>query len=275
MDAETRDRLAAIGDTPDDAFPLFEAALWLARARRPDLNPAPYRRHLDRLTEEVRAHADEARPSTEAMREALVQVLARRYGYGGNEAAFEDLDAADIARVVDRRIGLPVALGILYIEVCARLGWPLSGIDFPGRFVVRLGAGPDTRLIDLFDGPRDLDAPALRGVLKAVAGPQAELEPRHLEVMTPRRVVLRLEDNIRVRQMQRGQLAAAADTLEAMLLVAPGAGHLWREAAMVNARLDRIQTAVAQLEEFLRRAPGGDGGYQTSLLLQELRARLN
>jgi len=275
VDAETRGRLRDIGEIPDDAFPLFDAALWLARARRPGLNLAPYRRHLDRVTAEVRDHAGEARPATALMREALVQVVARRYGYGGNDSAFEDLEAADLPRVIDRRFGLPVALGVLYIEVAARLGWPLCGIDFPGRFVVRLGAGGDVRVIDLFDGPRDLDAPALRQVLKAVAGPETELEPRFMAEMTGRRVVLRLEDNIRVRQMQRGDLAGAADTLEAMLLVAPGAGHLWREAGLVNAQLERIQTAAAQLEEYLRRAPGADGGYQTSLLLQELRARLN
>lgn len=272
---DIRDRLREIGDAPDDAFPLSEAALCLAHARRPGLNLSPYRRHLDRLTAEVRAHAGEERPAVDGMREALVQVLARRYGYGGNDSAFEDLAAADLARVIDRRIGLPVALGILYIEVATRLGWPLAGVDFPGRFVVRLGAGTDVRVIDLFDGPTDLDAPALRALLKAVAGPEAELEPRFLEAMTPRRVLLRLEDNIRVRQMRRGDLAGAAETLEGMLLVAPGAGHLWREAGLVNARLDRLQTAVAQLEEYLKRAPGADGGYQASLLLQELRARLN
>ena len=209
------------------------------------------------------------------MREALVEVLARRYGYGGNDAVFDDLEAADLTRVIDRRRGLPVALGILYLHVCEEVGWPLVGIDFPGRFLMRLGDGAGRLMVDPFDDLQVLAAPDLRALLKAVSGPDAELTPDRMAEMTGRRVILRLEDNIRLRQMQRGDLADAAETLDAMLLVAPGVDFLWREAGLVNARLGHLQRAVAALETYLAQAPGAEQGYQVSLLLQELRARLN
>lgn len=275
MEAEAQSRLGEIGRLPDPAFPLADCALWLARATQPGLNLEPYRRHLTRLAEDVADFAGAAEVDPAAMRDALLQVVVRRYGYGGNEAVFDDLDAANLSRVIDSRRGLPVALGILYLDICGRLGWPLVGIDFPGRFVLRLGDGAGRLVVDPFEDLRPLDAQALRALLKAVIGPQAELTPNHMVEMTGRRVVLRLEDNIRVRQMRRGDLAAAAETLEAMLLVAPEDGVLWREAGVVNARLGQLQRAVAALEEYLRRAPGAESGYQASLLLQELRARLN
>ncbi len=272
---DIRRALGEIGRRDDADFPIADAALHLAAARLPGLNLGPYRRHLERLTKEVADYAGPGTPTLAGQYDALIQVIDRRYGYGGNESVFEDLDAANLARVIDTRRGLPVALGVVYIEVCNRLGWSLTGLDFPGRFLVRLEDAGGRMILDLFEGGRELTPPDLRGMLKTMAGADAELHPRYLSEMTARQVVLRLEDNIRVRQMQRGELADAADTIALMLLVAPDTGHLWREAGIVNARLDRVASAVAALEEYLKRAPGEEKGYEASLLLQELRAKLN
>ena len=279
IDADIHARLTALGQLPDDAFPLGEAALLLAASREPGLNTGPYERHLGRLADEVAELAGQTKgadiPPVRAQRDALVEVIARRYGYGGNESVFDDLDAANLARVIDTRRGLPVSLGIIYMDVCERLGWSMTGIDFPGRFVVRLSLGADRMILDLFEGAKELHPPDLRVMLKTMAGAEAELDPRFLQEMPARRVILRLEDNIRVRQMQAGDLAAAADTLQGMLLIAPDVGHLWREAGLLNARLDRIANAVAALENYLKCEPGQENGYEASKLLQELRARLN
>tara|TARA_R110000772_G_scaffold73216_8_gene160002 strand:- start:58445 stop:59293 length:849 start_codon:yes stop_codon:yes gene_type:complete len=272
---DLRRALGEIGRRDDTDFPIADAALHLAAARLPGLNLGPYERHLARLTGEVADYAGPGTPNLAGQYDALIQVIDRRYGYGGNESVFEDLDAANLARVIDTRRGLPVALGIVYMEVCNRLGWSLVGLDFPGRFLVRLEHAGGRMILDLFEGGRELTPPDLRGMLKTMAGADAELHPRYLSEMTARQVVLRLEDNIRVRQMQRGDLADAADTIALMLLIAPDTGHLWREAGIVNARLDRVAHAVEALEEYLKRAPGEENGYEASLLLQELRAKLN
>ena len=272
---DVRRALGEIGRRDDADFPIADAALHLAAARLPGLNLGPYERHFARLAKEVADYAGPGTPTLADQYEALIQVIDRRYGYGGNESVFEDLDAANLARVIDTRRGLPVALGIVYMEVCNRLGWSLVGLDFPGRFLVRLEDAGGRMILDLFEGGRELMPPDLRGMLKTMAGADAELHPRYLSEMTARQVVLRLEDNIRVRQMQRGELADAADTISLMLLVAPDTGHLWREAGIVNARLDRVARAVEALEEYLKRAPGEENGYEASLLLQELRAKLN
>jgi len=275
LEAEPRARLAAYGALPDDRFPMVSAALDLAEARNPGLNQGPYKRHLERLAADVGAYAGGEPVSLETKREALVQVIARRYGYGGDESVFDDLDAADLSRVIDTRRGLPVALGIIYMDVCRRLGWSIVGIDFPGRFLVRLEDRDERMILDLYEDGRVMNPPELRVMLKSMAGAKAELQPHYLAEMSARRVVLRLEDNIRARQVQRDQLTAAAETLDLMLMFAPATGYLWREAGIVNARLDRIGIAIKQLEEYLKHSPGEESGYETSLLLQDLRAKLN
>lgn len=277
-----KDRLREMGGRgPEDTVPLAEAALLMAAARRPDITIAPYLRHLERLADEVRAYAgpDPSLASLDLQIEAFRQVVFGRYGYGGGDGVFEDLDAADLARVIDTRRGLPVSLGIIILEVAQRLGWHVVGIDFPGRFLLRIEGQDGRKMLDVFSGCTEMPVYELRALVKAIEGLDGELTQRHFREMGWRNVLLRLQENIRARQMQRGQPEDALVTLELMLLIAPGAGHLWREIGLLNARLDRIKDAVDALETFQRLDSGteiGEGSnYQVSLLLQELRSRLN
>ncbi|MEK9672073.1 MAG: transglutaminase-like domain-containing protein [Rhodospirillaceae bacterium] len=291
MTIDPRQRLHDLGPAADEAVPYMETALALSAARAsgqdataPIDTSAPraagrdmsaYHRHVDRLTQEVSDYAGSSASGPWQRSEALVQVVCRRYGYGGNDQVFDDLGAADLAHVIDTRRGLAVALGIIYLEICHRLGWPLVGIDFPGHFVLRMDAGGERIIVDPFAELRVLEAQDLRAILKNLPGGDMGLEPRFLTEMTPRRVLLRLENNIRIRQMRRSDLAGAAETLGLMVAFAPGAADLWRELGMVNARLDRVQDAVLALEKHIRLAPESAARYHASRMLQELQAKLN
>lgn len=267
------EQLRAIGDQADDDIDLSGAALLLARAARPSVSPAPYQRHLEQLRAGVADYGGVA-PDLERRHEALVQVIARRFGYAGAEQAFETLEAANLMHAIDRRSGLPVTLGILYIDIARKLGWTAVGIDFPGRFVVRLEADGERRIIDPFDQGQAVDVTGLRQRLKTLAGDDAELKPSFYEPMTARGVLLRLEGNIRVRLVAAGRWEEAARVVERMLWIAPANATLWREQGMLQARMDRVQAAIASLEESLRRCNEEPARYRTSALIQELRRRL-
>lgn len=267
------DGLRGIGARGDDDIDLPAAALLLARCARPDASPAPYERHLEQLTADVEDYGAGS-SDVVGQHEALVQVIARRYGYAGTAASFETLDAANLMRVVDRRAGLPVALGILYIGIARRLRWRAVGVDFPGRFLVRLEAEGERRLIDPFDQGVAIDAAGLRKRLKDLAGEDAELKPSYYDSMSARAVLLRLEGNIRVRLVAQQRWEEAAAVVARMLLVAPANAALWREQGMLQARMDHVQAAIASLEESLKRCDEEPARYRTSALIQELRRRL-
>lgn len=274
LPALLRRELAQAGARPDEDVDPIETALLLATATRPGIGLDPYRRHLAKLGEEAARHAGRA-PSLDMQIESLREVVAKRYGYVGTEDAFDDLEAANLTRVVDRRNGLPVALGIIYLGVGRALGWALVGIDFPGRFLLRVEHGGRRVLLDPFDALRIVTPADARAVLKAVAGNEVELSPSHFSAMSMRAVLLRLQNNVKTRLIAAEQFAEALFHVELMLLIAPEAGPLWHEAGVLNARLDNVKAAVAALEESLRREAGDRGRYRTSLLLKELRARLN
>lgn len=274
---DIRQRLTAIGKADDGNIDLGRAALSLASGDRPGVPMEPYLRHLDGLAADVRAYAGGADTDTglDLRIEALVQIIARRYGYGGTDAVFDDLDAANLMRVIDSRLGLPVAIGILFIVTARKLGWAISGLDFPGRFLVRLEAGGARKILDPFAGGAVVEVPDMRGMFKAVAGNHVELTPGHYREIGNRGILLRLQGNIKSRLLRAQRWDDALEVIETMVLFAPGEVELWREAGLLHNRLDHVAEAVRALEEYLRRTGGGDARYNASVLLQELRARLN
>ncbi|HJO74328.1 MAG TPA: transglutaminase-like domain-containing protein [Rhodospirillales bacterium] len=276
-----RRRLIEIGNAEDADIDLGMAALILAAADRPGVPLEPYQRHLDGIAAEVGAYVgqgeDESNPKNdlELRIEALVQVIVRRYGYGGGDDVFDDLDAANLMRVIDSRSGLPVALGIIFMATGRALGWDISGLDFPGRFLVRLEAGGERKIIDPFGDGAVIEAPDLRDMFKAMAGNHVELTPRHYRDASNRGILLRLQGNIKSRLVRGERWDDAVEAIETMVLFAPGETDLWHEAGLLHARLDHLEDAVRALEEYLRQTGGEDVRYNASVLLQELRAKLN
>lgn len=248
--ADLRAALAAIGRLGDDAVEPAEAALLLAALARPGQPLAPYRRHLGALAGALTERAGAAR-TLAARAEMLREVLAHRFGYEGDADTYEDLDNADLMRVIDRRRGLPVALGILYLHVARAAGWDLVGLNFPGHFLVRLEHAGGRAILDPFAGGATVDPAGLRDRLKAVTGPAAELEPAHYAPVSGREVVLRLQNNLKMRHLGSGRAEAALIVLEGMLLVAPERPALWRECGLLNAHVGRAGPAVQAFETLL------------------------
>jgi regulator of sirC expression with transglutaminase-like and TPR domain len=93
--------------------------------------------------------------------------------------------------------------------------------------------------------------------------------------MSKRSVLLRLQNNIKVRRLRDGDLAGAAACTGDMLRVAPDAAPLWREAGLMHQRLGHVQAAIASLERFLALSPDGAQAQRVRGLLEELRQRLN
>ncbi len=269
--------LVEVGRASDADVDLAETALILATVDRPAVHLDSYRRHLAALCQEVDAYVSGLKePLDLAMcHEALVQVLFRRYGYVGTEESFDDPDAANMTYVIDRRSGLPVLLGILYIHVAQSQGWFAEGLNFPGRFFLRLGIGSERMIIDPFAGGVAIDPQGLRDILKALSGAHAELQRSFYEPVSSRQILLRIQNNIHNRLLRAGRLEDAITVIEVMLLFAPKATHLWRESALLHARLDQVEKAIAALETYLSHDQSGDSRYNASMLLQELRQRLN
>lgn len=263
--------LRGLAGRGEASLPLAEAALALAALDRPRVDLARYHHHLAALAREV---GEVAASGAADPVEALNNVIIGRYGYAGDTLTYDDLQNANLMRVIDRRKGLPVALGILYVHAARAQGWDMAGLAFPGHFMVRLEHEGERRIIDPFHEGRVREAAELRELLKSTAGQAAELAPGHYADVSDRAVLLRLQNNVKLRLVQTRQMEKALATIESMLLFAPEETSLWWEAGQINATLGKLRAAIAALEHFLTIAGDAAARHRAAALLQQLRARL-
>jgi regulator of sirC expression with transglutaminase-like and TPR domain len=264
-------RLAGAGAAP---LPIAEAALALASVERPHVALARYRDHLRLLARDVGRHAGAA-PDLAAQARALNEIILLKYGYAGDELTYDDLQNANLIRVIDRRKGLPVVLGILYIHAARAQGWDIAGLGFPGHFLVRLADGAERLILDPFHSGRICAAAELRELLKATVGADSELLPDHYAPVADRDVLLRLQNNLKARLLQAQRWERALGVIDSMLLLAPDQAELWREAGALQARLGNLRAAVASFEGFIARAPDGAARHQAAALVQQLKSKIN
>ncbi|EKV30455.1 Protein sirB1 [Caenispirillum salinarum AK4] len=272
---EARALLKDIAARGEDRFDLAEAALALAALRHPGVSLDPYRAHLRELSDDAAAAAAGMPPAAADQAGVLADVLAGRHGYQGDDQSYEDLQNADLIRVIDRRRGLPVTLGILYIHAGRSQGWDVVGLNFPGHFLVRVQGGDAERVIlDPFNGGQIMEAHDLRALLKVSQGQGAELTSDVYQPVTDRAIVMRLLNNIKVRHMEATRFDQALATITDMLLLAPDDPVLWRERGLMHMRTGDLPGAVTALEEYVARAPAGPDRERIDVVLRELRQRL-
>lgn len=270
---EPRAALEAIGLLPDTEIDIADAALQLARVDAPDADWQAARAQLSELARD--AVALSAFESLGERAEALSELLAVRHGYCGDAETYDDLANANLIRVIERRRGLPVALGVIWLHAARAAGWEAHGVDFPAHFMIALQGKATQVVLDVFHGGVAMGARDLRLLLKRIEGERAELRPGLLVPMNARQVLIRLQNNIATRRMQAGDLDGTLGCIEDMLRIAPDQAELWRQAAMLNQRLDRVSAALRCFERCLALVPRGDVATRIRSAMDGLRGRLN
>ena len=266
--------LRDVGRRDDHRIPLAETALQLAALDRPDVDLAPYHQHLAEIA--MRAAERVTRSDSVGMQvEALRRIMVEHYGYQGDRDTYEDPRNADLIDVIDRRRGLPVALGILYIHAARAYDGEISGLNFPSHFLVRLTARGQHVIIDPFAEARTLVAADLRQRLKQLQGPVAEIKPSDYAAVGNRDILIRLLNNIKSRAVSAGDLPRGVEVLERMTAIAPDRSALWWETAMLHSRLGNVRTAIATLETCLAAGAIAGSAHEIEELLQRLLEHAN
>ena len=256
--ADLRPHLALfshIACRPEDELDLGQAALVIAEPEYDGLDVAAYLRRLDRLAE--RAQPRVARiPDPGAQALALINYLHVEEGFCGNVAEYDDPRNSFLNEVLDRRLGIPITLSVVMIEVARRLGVPLRGVSFPGHFLLRVDlltraddsaddlggvpgdAAPDDAdaeasddgdgdssgglsevvVIDPFDG-RSLDAEDLQALLVRVTGQRRAPRVDDIEIASKHAILLRMLNNLRNLYVQSGdarRLTLARERIRAL-----------------------------------------------------------
>lgn len=266
--------LREIGARDDKAIDIADTALLLAAADRPDEALEPYREALAEIARDAQESTARSH-SVDMQLAALTNLLVGRRGFRGDTETYDDPRNANLMHVIDRRRGLPVALGILWMHAARAYGGDIVGLAFPSHFLIRLFARGQRLILDAFGGGRSLGAEDLRRMLKQMNGADKEIEPAHYAPVGNRDVLIRLQNNIKLRALAANDPARALDVLQTMTLLAPDSGELWWETALLQSRLGNMRTAIATLESYLAGGSAHANRHEIEDLLRRLRSKVN
>ena len=264
-------RFAALLETP--RFPLDEAALAIAAEEYPGLDPAPTLAALDALAARVGEEVGDLRPPIKVL-QAMRSVL-RAEGYQGNEKEYYDPRNSFLNDVVERKMGIPITLSLLTIEVARRLGLELQGVGFPGHFLVKCPQQtglPGEVFIDAFNGWELLGSEECTARFRAVLHGRP-FDRSLLDPVDSRHILTRLLHNLKRIYVERGDDVRTLWVVDRLLLLTPDDLEERRDRGLVSARLGGTAAAARDLEAYVQGNPRASDVEEVRALLRELGGR--
>jgi regulator of sirC expression with transglutaminase-like and TPR domain len=251
---DPRGRLVALAGAAD-ARSLAEGALWIAAEAYPQLDVPHWLGRLDALG---RRAAERVTPDLALDRAvtAISRFLFEEEGFQGNTADYYDPRNSFLNDVLERRVGIPISLSVVYMAVASRAGLDAAGVGLPGHFVVRVERRGHHQLLDPFHGGRLLDRAACEALVRELRPGGGPLDPRWLAPVSTRQVLVRMLNNLKGVYTTLGDWGRALAASERILLLVPDAVEELRDRGLLNARLGHAPAAVRDWEAYLERAPG-------------------
>ena len=271
----------SLASQADETLPLLGTALLIARDEYPDLDAALY----DTLVE---THVDHLRAETEAIASppmkmaAINRHLFDELGYTGNHDEYYDPRNSYLNEVFDRRLGNPISLAMVQMEVARRLGVPLDGVSFPGHFLVRLPVDDGILVMDPFNGGRPLGADELRERARPHLGGDIPDDNALLHILDPashRAILIRILRNLHGVYAERDEWDRAARSADRVLKLVPDQADALRDRGLAYLKMDYAAGARVDLARYLHIAPESPEADALRERLVELnatpRARMN
>ncbi len=253
----------------EEEIDLAKVALLIAQEEYPQLPLERYMARLDLLAEEVKDRLD-GETAGPVMLQEVIHTLYERHGFMGNEESYHDPRNSFLNDVLDRSLGIPLTLSIIMLEVGWRLGLPLEGVNFPGRFLVRYRGEGQHLLIDTFDKGRLRFEDEAQEVLDKVYGGLVRTQDDFLEAASKRDIVLRMLINLKNLYVNVKDDLRTLAVVERVLLIDPNMGGELRDRGMILARLGRKGEAVEQFEAYLEFSPGAEDVVSVRCLIEDL-----
>jgi regulator of sirC expression with transglutaminase-like and TPR domain len=258
MQKDLAEALALATDAPEAG--LAQAALVIARLEYPRLEPGPYLARLDEMGHAARQAIERsvdggsADPTLGAI-DALNAYLFEDLGFAGNHEQYEDPRNSCLNQVLDRRVGIPITLSVVYMEVARRAGLALEGVNFPGHFLVR-SEGRTGRhggvIIDPYHGGAVLSEEHCRLLLRRHAGVEAAFDSTLLAPASRVQIVTRMLLNLKRLYVHMRSFPQARDVTELLVEVTPAPLAELRDRGLLAYHLNDVTAALRDLQTYLK-----------------------
>ena len=254
---KARQSFSEIAALDEEAFFLDRAALIIGLEEYPGLNIQDYLRRLDNLSAQVEVLVGMDRSATNVI-QSLNEVLFVQEGLHGNSEDYYDPRNSYLNEVLDRKMGIPISLSILYMEVARRIGFSIEGVGFPGHFFVKHVEDGRETLIDTFNSGRTLTLNDCQELLDRVYGGAVSVHPSLLQSMNRRAIVTRMLYNLKGIYYQKEQYNKALSIVERILMLNPGIPSEIRDRGLLYMQTSLFAKALVDLEFYLAHATAPD-----------------
>ena len=270
----------ALAGYGDDELPLLDTALLIARDEYPALDAAGY-------AATIQGYADNLKPKLTpgadlpATLTTINRYLFDELGFAGNNHQYDDPRNSYLNEVFDRKLGIPISLAVVQIELMRRLGLPLDGISFPGHFLVRLPVDDGILVMDPYNKGRPVSAEELKQRASPHLGGHTPDDVQLIEILAPathRMILARMLRNLGGLYLERKDWERVARTADRLLKVSPDAVEAWRDRGLAYRQLGHLRGAREDLLRYLQIVPNAQDQDAVRDVLVEIsatRSRLN
>lgn len=261
---------------PREQLNLAEAALVIAREAYPQLDIAAQLASIDALAATLEQRLRPDITPTEKLAQ-FNHYLFNELGYAGNSDDYYDPRNSYLNDVIERKLGIPITLSVLYIEVGRRLGLPLSGVSFPGHFLVKCALRDGAVIIDPYAKGASLGIKDLQKRLRVLVGstdvaPEAVM--RLLAVAQPADIIARMLRNLKAIHNERGDKSRALTAVSQVIDLCPDAAGDYRDRARLLEELECFRASLADFETYLRLDPQASDAQIVRAKIAVLRERV-
>lgn len=272
-------RFRELIEVPDEKIDLAEAALLIAKNACPDLDVERYLRRIDEMARQLASQVPEPCDDTERIL-ALNHYLFEELGFGPNIDNYYDVRNSFLHEVIERRVGIPISLSILYIELGQRIGLDLHGVSFPGHFLVKCKVGEGSVILDPFGGGIPLSVHDLQQRLRDARGGEVSraIVAGMLVSARKRDILVRMLRNLKAIYLEQQDHEHALPVMEWIIMLAPNDAAEVRDRGLLFQELECFRAALEDLERYLQLAPAAsdvDEMRRRVLGLRQAASRLN
>jgi regulator of sirC expression with transglutaminase-like and TPR domain len=249
-----REEFSRLASLSDDRINLARAGLLISRIEYPNLNESDYLDRLDNMSERLGPRIAASSDRYELI-EALNHVLFMEEGFRGNLENYYDLRNSFLSQVLDRKLGIPITLSLVYMEVGRRAGLEIHGIGLPGHFIVALSHGNEKIFIDPFNRGKTLSEEECRHRVAARSGEGGGFETRLLDPVAPKAILVRILRNLKNIYRQMNKELKKFQMIEWILALNPHATRELLERGSLYETMGAFDLAVRDLERYLELSP--------------------
>jgi regulator of sirC expression with transglutaminase-like and TPR domain len=238
-----------------DVINVPRAALHFARSLAyPDLNVAGYMYALHELSEEG-AEAIDPKGDIEIQMPQLTEFLFHTAGFRGDASNYSDPRHNFLNEVIDRRVGIPISLTILFVEIANRLGIPAFGIGLPGHFIAGVRYPAGIMMLDPYHGGRPLGLDDCRQLVNLATGYEGPMHASWFAPASPREILARMLNNLRASYVSQADWSSSLKVIRLLRQIQPDLPEHLRDLGLVYYHQGNISQAAHYLDTYLRLAP--------------------